>query len=275
MRQVLFRDPRAEPAGLRLRPDAVLRPVRLDVPGRVAGPSRGARPEVQVDVLAIWSSSAACRRPGLLRHRILGRPPPSVLGDLRDLERGDRLLWQHHRRRRRASRSTGGSARSPSGRLDAIAPPWPSASPSAASAASSTAAATATSATSPGPCLPGGSPPWSHQVNLGLISPRPPCSLPVHPTQLYSALDGLVLFPLLWPISRSAGGRRGDGPADGHVSALPVPDRTAAGRRADGLRSDDLAGPERRRLRLGTPLLGVLRPRPRADMPTKWLAEDQ
>jgi phosphatidylglycerol:prolipoprotein diacylglycerol transferase len=56
--------------------------------------------------------------------------------------------------------------------------------------------------------FPRGSSPWSHQVNLGLISESAPRSLPVHPTQLYSALDGLILLFLLtayYPLRRRDG----------------------------------------------------------------------
>jgi phosphatidylglycerol:prolipoprotein diacylglycerol transferase len=42
-----------------------------------------------------------------------------------------------------------------------------------------------------------GSPPWSDQLRHGLIPQTAAWSLPVHPTQLYSALDGLVLWALV------------------------------------------------------------------------------
>ena len=46
------------------------------------------------------------------------------------------------------------------------------------------------------------------QVAQGLISPSAACSLAVHPTQLYAALDGLLLLGLLtWYYPR----RRRDG----------------------------------------------------------------
>lgn len=50
----------------------------------------------------------------------------------------------------------------------------------------------------PGP-RPGqpGSPPWADQVRSGAIAETASWSLPVHPTQLYSALDGLILMVLL------------------------------------------------------------------------------
>jgi phosphatidylglycerol:prolipoprotein diacylglycerol transferase len=52
------------------------------------------------------------------------------------------------------------------------------------------------------------SPPWSDQVADGLLSRDAAWSLPVHPTQLYSAIDGLVLLLLLsayYPLRRRDG----------------------------------------------------------------------
>jgi phosphatidylglycerol:prolipoprotein diacylglycerol transferase len=52
------------------------------------------------------------------------------------------------------------------------------------------------------------SPPWLEQFARGLISQEAPWSLPVHPTQLYSAIDGLVLLFLLsayFPLRRRDG----------------------------------------------------------------------
>jgi len=52
------------------------------------------------------------------------------------------------------------------------------------------------------------SPPWGQQVSLGLIPPTALQSLPVHPTQLYSALDSLVILILLtafYPLRRRDG----------------------------------------------------------------------
>src|SRR3954447_660553 len=40
------------------------------------------------------------------------------------------------------------------------------------------------------------SPPWSDQFHGGLIASGAPWSLPVHPTQIYSAIDGLMLLIL-------------------------------------------------------------------------------
>ena len=56
--------------------------------------------------------------------------------------------------------------------------------------------------------FPAGSLPWSHQVVHGLIAPSADHSLPVHPTQLYAALDGFVLLGLLsafYPFRRRDG----------------------------------------------------------------------
>jgi phosphatidylglycerol:prolipoprotein diacylglycerol transferase len=56
--------------------------------------------------------------------------------------------------------------------------------------------------------FPAESPPWAQQVKAGLISQGATASLPVHPTQLYSALDGLVLLALLlayYPLRRRDG----------------------------------------------------------------------
>jgi phosphatidylglycerol:prolipoprotein diacylglycerol transferase len=56
--------------------------------------------------------------------------------------------------------------------------------------------------------FPAGSPPWVRHVDLGLIPPLASHSLAVHPTQVYSALDALVLLGLLtWFYPR----RRRDG----------------------------------------------------------------
>ena len=56
--------------------------------------------------------------------------------------------------------------------------------------------------------FPAGSFPWSHQVVHGLIPPSAAHSLPVHPTQLYAALDGILLLGLLsayYPFRRRDG----------------------------------------------------------------------
>jgi phosphatidylglycerol:prolipoprotein diacylglycerol transferase len=56
--------------------------------------------------------------------------------------------------------------------------------------------------------FPAGSIPWIHQVEHGSIPQSAAWSAPVHPTQLYAALDGLVLLGLLtWYFPR----RRRDG----------------------------------------------------------------
>jgi phosphatidylglycerol:prolipoprotein diacylglycerol transferase len=52
------------------------------------------------------------------------------------------------------------------------------------------------------------SPPWGKQVALGLIPSAALQSLPVHPTQLYSALDSLIILLLLtafYPLRRRDG----------------------------------------------------------------------
>jgi phosphatidylglycerol---prolipoprotein diacylglyceryl transferase len=56
--------------------------------------------------------------------------------------------------------------------------------------------------------FPAESPPWVRHVDLGLIPPTMPHSLPVHPAQLYAVLDGVLLLGLLtWYFPR----RRRDG----------------------------------------------------------------
>ena len=50
--------------------------------------------------------------------------------------------------------------------------------------------------------FPRGSPVCLHQQAEGLISVYNPLSLPVHPTQLYESLFGLVLFVVLWKLYR-------------------------------------------------------------------------
>jgi phosphatidylglycerol:prolipoprotein diacylglycerol transferase len=59
-----------------------------------------------------------------------------------------------------------------------------------------------------GVSFPKDSPPWKAQVVLGLLPASATHSLPVHPTQLYSALDGLLLVALLsayYPLRRRDG----------------------------------------------------------------------
>ncbi len=56
--------------------------------------------------------------------------------------------------------------------------------------------------------FPKPSPPWHQHLALGLIPPGAVQSLPVHPTQLYSALDALILLLLLsayFPLRRRDG----------------------------------------------------------------------
>lgn len=52
------------------------------------------------------------------------------------------------------------------------------------------------------------SPPWEAEVARNLIPPGAPRSLPLHPTQLYSTIDGLILVGLLaayYPLRRRDG----------------------------------------------------------------------
>jgi phosphatidylglycerol:prolipoprotein diacylglycerol transferase len=56
--------------------------------------------------------------------------------------------------------------------------------------------------------FPRESPAWWHHLHAGLISKGSSASLPIHPTQLYSAFDGLVLLILLsayYPLRRRDG----------------------------------------------------------------------
>lgn len=56
--------------------------------------------------------------------------------------------------------------------------------------------------------FPKDSPPWKAQAVYGLISPNAAWSLPVHPTQIYSAIDGFLLTLLLsayFPIRKRDG----------------------------------------------------------------------
>jgi phosphatidylglycerol:prolipoprotein diacylglycerol transferase len=56
--------------------------------------------------------------------------------------------------------------------------------------------------------FPAGTAPWASHVTAGWIPPSMPHSLPVHPTQLYAALDGFLVLALLsWYFPR----RRRDG----------------------------------------------------------------
>lgn len=56
--------------------------------------------------------------------------------------------------------------------------------------------------------FPKNSPPWADQAREGLISGTAALSLPVHPTQIYSSIDGLILLALLtafYPLRRRDG----------------------------------------------------------------------
>ncbi len=56
--------------------------------------------------------------------------------------------------------------------------------------------------------FPKPSPPWDYEFARGLIPATATQSLPLHPTQLYSSLDSLVILVLLWafyPLRRRDG----------------------------------------------------------------------
>ncbi len=56
--------------------------------------------------------------------------------------------------------------------------------------------------------FPRHSPAWEAEMARGLIPPDAPASLPIHPTQLYSTIDGLVILVLLsayFPLRRRDG----------------------------------------------------------------------
>ena len=76
------------------------------------------------------------------------------------------------------------------------------------------------------------SPPWADQVHRGEIPATAAHSLPVHPTQLYSALDGLVLLALLltyYPLRKR----------DGEVMALLIVTYPVTRFIIEGLRNDE------------------------------------
>src|SRR5262249_28718185 len=59
-----------------------------------------------------------------------------------------------------------------------------------------------------GVSFPVKSPPWNAQLALGLIAKDTSWALPVHPTQLYATIDGLILLALLtafYPLRRRDG----------------------------------------------------------------------
>jgi phosphatidylglycerol:prolipoprotein diacylglycerol transferase len=61
--------------------------------------------------------------------------------------------------------------------------------------------------------FPPGSAPFNDQVTEGVLSASASASLPLHPTQIYSTIDGFVLFFVVltfWPLRK----------ADGHAMAL-------------------------------------------------------
>lgn len=82
--------------------------------------------------------------------------------------------------------------------------------------------------------FPKGSPAWLAERSAGLIGPDAAASLPVHPTQLYSALDGLILFALVsayYPLRRR----------DGEVMALLMVGYAVSRFLLEQLRDDDVA----------------------------------
>lgn len=46
--------------------------------------------------------------------------------------------------------------------------------------------------------FPKGSVPWLDLVNRGLLNPAAPLTMPLHPSQVYSAIDGFLLATILW-----------------------------------------------------------------------------
>ena len=80
--------------------------------------------------------------------------------------------------------------------------------------------------------FPSGSLPWARQVMEGLIPPSAAHSLPVHPAQLYAALDGFLILGLLtWYFPRR---RR-----DGEVMALLMLAYPVARFLEESLRADE------------------------------------
>jgi phosphatidylglycerol:prolipoprotein diacylglycerol transferase len=82
--------------------------------------------------------------------------------------------------------------------------------------------------------FPAGTLPWARHVGEGLIPLTASASLPVHPTQLYSALDGLLLLALLtafYPRRRR----------DGEVMALLMVTYPVTRFLIEGLRGDEPA----------------------------------
>jgi phosphatidylglycerol:prolipoprotein diacylglycerol transferase len=82
--------------------------------------------------------------------------------------------------------------------------------------------------------FPAGTLPWARHVESGLISPTAPASLHLHPTQLYSIIDGLLLLALLsayYPLRRR----------DGAVMALLMITYPLSRFLIEGLRDDETA----------------------------------
>lgn len=79
-----------------------------------------------------------------------------------------------------------------------------------------------------------GSPPWALQVHLGVISRNAAYSLPVHPTQIYSTIDGLILVGLMlayFPIRKR----------DGEIMALLMVTYPVTRILIEWLRNDEVA----------------------------------
>lgn len=82
--------------------------------------------------------------------------------------------------------------------------------------------------------FPDGSPPWARHVHEGLVPVTAAYSLPVHPAQLYAALDGLILLALLsafYPLRRR----------DGEVMALLMVTYPVSRFLIEALRNDEPA----------------------------------
>lgn len=70
--------------------------------------------------------------------------------------------------------------------------------------------------------FPGGSPAWRDHVHSGLVPASRDASLPVHPTQLYESLLGLLLVVLAVVLARTAWARARDGRLFGVVALTYV-----------------------------------------------------
>jgi len=85
-----------------------------------------------------------------------------------------------------------------------------------------------------GVSFPINSPPWNAQAHAGLIDSHAGWSLPIHPTQIYSSLDGIILLILLstfFPLRRR----------DGEVMALLMVTYPISRFLIEHLRNDEVA----------------------------------